>query len=194
MSQAGLPNEAPSYDLELLRSFVNTVDPDTHIDELDSPQLLADWLAERSLVDRGTAIDPSEHSNALEFREAIRAVAVANCAGDLKPGAVATLNRIGERAALSFALGSDGNATLRPRGRGIDEAFGHLLAIMYETAVDGSFLRLKGCANVECQWLYIDQSKNRSRKWCEMESCGNAINARAYRHRRRLAPADGDPS
>jgi predicted RNA-binding Zn ribbon-like protein len=48
----------------------------------------------------------------------------------------------------------------------------------------------EGCANDTCQWLFFDQSKNRLKKWCEMQTCGNAVNARAYRQRHRhQAPA-----
>jgi predicted RNA-binding Zn ribbon-like protein len=50
--------------------------------------------------------------------------------------------------------------------------------------VDGSWSRLKTCENDECRWAFYDQSKNRSAKWCSMQSCGNRMKARAYRARR----------
>jgi len=31
-----------------------------------------------------------------------------------------------------------------------------------------------------CGFLFIDQSKNRSRRWCSMESCGNRAKARQH--------------
>ncbi|WP_415751173.1 CGNR zinc finger domain-containing protein [Burkholderia cenocepacia] len=40
--------------------------------------------------------------------------------------------------------------------------------------------KVKRCANDACQWLFIDDSKNGSRRWCSMSSCGNR--AKAYRH------------
>ncbi|RKT99837.1 hypothetical protein C7H84_29195 [Burkholderia sp. Nafp2/4-1b] len=40
--------------------------------------------------------------------------------------------------------------------------------------------KVKRCANDACQWLFIDDSKNASRRWCSMSSCGNR--AKAYRH------------
>ncbi|HKT67457.1 MAG TPA: ABATE domain-containing protein [Burkholderia sp.] len=40
--------------------------------------------------------------------------------------------------------------------------------------------KVKCCANDACQWLFIDDSKNGSRRWCSMSSCGNR--AKAYRH------------
>ena len=38
--------------------------------------------------------------------------------------------------------------------------------------------RMKICAN--CQWLFLDKSKNRSRTWCDMSVCGNRVKARLH--------------
>jgi predicted RNA-binding Zn ribbon-like protein len=38
--------------------------------------------------------------------------------------------------------------------------------------------RIKICPN--CHWLYLDESRNRSRRWCDMTVCGNR--AKAKRH------------
>ena len=41
--------------------------------------------------------------------------------------------------------------------------------------------RLKACSAPDgCGWLYYDSSRNRSRRWCSMRSCGNAAKARSY--------------
>lgn len=48
--------------------------------------------------------------------------------------------------------------------------------------------RIKECPWEEgCGWLFLDTSKNRSRVWCSMKTCGNAAKARAYYRRRRRA-------
>ncbi len=38
--------------------------------------------------------------------------------------------------------------------------------------------RLKRCENPRCGWLFVDRSRNRSRRWCEMATCGNRAKAR----------------
>ena len=43
--------------------------------------------------------------------------------------------------------------------------------------------RLKICPN--CEWLFIDRSKNRSRTWCDMAVCGNRAKARLHYQRKR---------
>lgn len=45
--------------------------------------------------------------------------------------------------------------------------------------------RVHRCAGDTCGWLFIDRSKNHSRRWCDMKECGNV--AKVRRHRRRKA-------
>jgi predicted RNA-binding Zn ribbon-like protein len=40
--------------------------------------------------------------------------------------------------------------------------------------------RLRECSNDKCLWLFIDDSKNGTRRWCSMQACGNR--AKAHRH------------
>jgi predicted RNA-binding Zn ribbon-like protein len=41
--------------------------------------------------------------------------------------------------------------------------------------------RLRECAGRDCHWLFLDRSKNGSRRWCAMANCGNAAKARRHR-------------
>ena len=43
--------------------------------------------------------------------------------------------------------------------------------------------RVKECASENCNWLFLDVSKNRSRRWCDMKDCGNRAKARRHRAR-----------
>ncbi|HEY2002028.1 MAG TPA: ABATE domain-containing protein [Acidobacteriaceae bacterium] len=40
--------------------------------------------------------------------------------------------------------------------------------------------RLHACASDTCRWLFLDTSKNRTRRWCDMKTCGNRAKARRY--------------
>ena len=42
-----------------------------------------------------------------------------------------------------------------------------------ELLVSGNLGRLKRCSDPTCGWLYYDTSKNNSRRWCSMKTCGN---------------------
>jgi predicted RNA-binding Zn ribbon-like protein len=48
--------------------------------------------------------------------------------------------------------------------------------------------RLKACPS--CRWLYLDNSKNQSRQWCDMKVCGNRAKARAFHSRQKLSFAE----
>ena len=42
---------------------------------------------------------------------------------------------------------------------------------------------VKSCPS--CGWFFVDTTKNRSRRWCSMSTCGSAVKARRYYRRRR---------
>ncbi len=45
--------------------------------------------------------------------------------------------------------------------------------------------RVHLCSSEDCGWLFLDTSKNRSRRWCAMEGCGNRAKARRHYQRTR---------
>lgn len=45
--------------------------------------------------------------------------------------------------------------------------------------------RIRPCANPGCGWLFLDTSRNRSRRWCSMEDCGNRAKARRHYAKRK---------
>jgi predicted RNA-binding Zn ribbon-like protein len=46
--------------------------------------------------------------------------------------------------------------------------------------VEGDLERVKACGNDTCGWLFVDLSRNRSRRWCDMKECGNRAKARRH--------------
>jgi len=47
--------------------------------------------------------------------------------------------------------------------------------------------RVRECAAAECTWLFVDESRNRSRRWCDMSACGNRMKARRHYQRAKAA-------
>jgi predicted RNA-binding Zn ribbon-like protein len=45
--------------------------------------------------------------------------------------------------------------------------------------------RVKACRGDDCRWVFIDGSRNGSRRWCAMADCGNRAKAAAFRDRHR---------
>jgi predicted RNA-binding Zn ribbon-like protein len=49
--------------------------------------------------------------------------------------------------------------------------------------------RLGQCAGEDCGWLFLDTSRNHSRRWCEMKHCGNRVKARRHYRRKQAEPS-----
>ncbi len=50
-----------------------------------------------------------------------------------------------------------------------------------ELLLSESTLQIRACNNPECRWLFLDTSKNHSRRWCDMKVCGNRMKARRFK-------------
>jgi predicted RNA-binding Zn ribbon-like protein len=42
---------------------------------------------------------------------------------------------------------------------------------------------IKDCGDPTCRWLFLDLSKNHTRRWCDMKTCGNRMKARRHHER-----------
>lgn len=51
--------------------------------------------------------------------------------------------------------------------------------------VSDNIKRVRECGSETCRWLFLDLSKNHSRRWCDMKICGNRVKARAHYRRTR---------
>lgn len=50
--------------------------------------------------------------------------------------------------------------------------------------------RLRSCESETCRWLFLDATKNHSRRWCDMKTCGNRAKARRHYERTHGEPDD----
>lgn len=74
---------------------------------------------------------------------------------------------------------------------GLDEVLGPIVRAALELlTTDHLRSRISRCRADSCQFLFLDQSKNHSRQWCSMGSCGNREKARRF-HGRHRGGADG---
>ena len=78
-----------------------------------------------------------------------------------------------------------GRAVLRPGGWqwAAGSALDELVHAAVELIRSDAHHRLRHCAN--CTWLFLDLSRNHSRRWCSMESCGTQVKIRRLSERRR---------
>ncbi len=187
------PPPAPPAGLATIGAFINTGDLDTGEEHLADAGVLADWLREHGLAAPGEAWTTADLARTIRLREALRALAAANAGESASAGAVAVIEQQRKRSKLSVAFGADGSAPIVPEASGIDEVLGRVLAIVATAMHDGTWVRLKACADPTCRWAFYDSSRSHRRTWCSMEVCGNRNKVRAYRQRQREDDAaDGD--
>jgi predicted RNA-binding Zn ribbon-like protein len=173
--------------LDLVRDYVNTLDFETGIDRISTPDELAMWFSEQGLVDDLVEPTGDEHADALAVREAIRELLLVNTGGDADAGAASkTLEGAGRKARLGVRF-EEGRPVLTPEGDGASAALGRIVATVAELAPTDEWKRLKTCRDETCRVVFYDQSRNRSRAWCSMEVCGNREKARSFRKRHATA-------
>ena len=169
--------------LELVQQFVNSVDFESGREEFGSAEALRAWLAERDLMSADDPVTEGDVRRAIDVREGLRALLLANNGGELDKAAVERLEGAASRAGLRVFIVADEGPCLCPDARGVDGALAELLGITARSVADGTWERFKACPRDVCQWAFYDRSKNRSGKWCDMEVCGNVEKARKYRKR-----------
>ncbi len=127
-------------------------------------------------------------ASVVELREALAAILYAWVDGG-KPAArqVEILETHFHAAALHRSLGS-GDERLAWSWSGLEQQAELPLWKLAQSASDllvSDDARLvKGCGDPTCRWLFLDLSKNHTRRWCDMKTCGNRMKAR--RHQARL--------
>jgi predicted RNA-binding Zn ribbon-like protein len=169
--------------LRAIQAFVNTLDIENGVEELTGPEALAEVLVRAGLAAEVQA-SRADLRAALELREALRALLLANNGVEVEAGALAPLERAARAAQLGARCAADGTIELVAHAPGVDGALGRLLAIVLTARADGSLARLKACRRDVCHWVYYDRSRNRGSTWCAMSVCGNRTKTRAYRQRR----------
>jgi predicted RNA-binding Zn ribbon-like protein len=183
------PAKTAPQPLYLVQRFVNSIDLESGEDELHSPDALRRWLLERKLLAAGEGVGEDDLARALDVREGLRAVLLANNGLPLDERKVERLDRAVRGAGVRVRFRPGEEPELVPDSAGVDGAIARLMAIVAAAVEHGRWERLKACPREECEWAFYDRSKNRSGRWCQMEVCGNIEKARAFRRRRRGAMA-----
>jgi predicted RNA-binding Zn ribbon-like protein len=188
---------------ELCLDFVNTLDnrpvPERRKELLGSYPDLTDWAAQAGGIDAGLR---SALMAAAEAHPA-KASAVLTRAIQLRE----TLHRILEGRLTGRRVDQ---ADMRRFSATLGEALSHLQlqstrtgfrldwtkepvnleAVLWPIATSAGQLltsddlaRVRECGEQTCRWMFMDRSKNHSRRWCDMKVCGNRTKARKFYRR-----------
>jgi predicted RNA-binding Zn ribbon-like protein len=170
--------------LLLVQSLVNTVELPDGADRLADPTDARPWLVDNNLLASQADLTEADLELVRAVREALRAMLIHN-AGGPPPNktALAVLKTVAEGGSARADLGDDGEVRLGAHGDSMRDRLVELLLIIRDAQRDGTWARLKACANDECQWAFYDRARNHGGTWCDMATCGNKLKNRAFRAR-----------
>jgi predicted RNA-binding Zn ribbon-like protein len=177
----GVETKPAPMPLLLVQGFVNTRDLEEETDLLADVAPAREWLVEAGLLEPGAGLTASELERARSVRDAIRSLIEGGGEDRLDP-----LREIAGAHRVRLTVADDGAIGLaNARDKDLGDALFDLLLIIHRAQRDGSWPRLKICANAECQWAFFDRSRNQQGSWCNMAVCGNRLKNRELRARRR---------
>jgi predicted RNA-binding Zn ribbon-like protein len=194
----------------LALDFVNTVgglrdEPPTPEEELlDDYEDVPTWCARLGLISERQAgslraaarRDPAAARAglraALELRELLDGVFRPLTEGHTPPRELLERLRDAERDALASARLTPTPGGIEwswPAPRDLTDPLHPIVHAAIELLTDGPLERLKTCAN--CRWIFLDRSRNHSRRWCSMDECGTQIKQARFVERRRQGRTRG---
>ena len=190
----------------LALDFVNTLDPrlgPEATEFLRSPADLILWAAHVRLFDAAASsrvLRQAERDRngarraltvALETREAMfktfASIAVGRPPARTDLAVIERAYRIGLRQAWLRRRGGEFAWTISPDAQ-LEAPLWAVTRDAVELLTSPLVERVRQCPGLgDCGWLFLDETKNGSRRWCSMEGCGNRVKARRQGARRVLA-------
>jgi predicted RNA-binding Zn ribbon-like protein len=127
------------------------------------------------------------HRRAIALREAIYRIFSAVVRGE--EASLSDVDVLNDEVSIGLA-----HARLTQRGGGFEwgweageGALDRVLWVVARSAADlltsDKLQRVTECASERCGWLFMDLSRNHSRRWCDMNECGNRAKARRHYER-----------
>ena len=174
--------------LLLVQAFLNTRYFEDDRDLLADPEEARTWLTSAGLLPQDAGLSAAELDFARSMRESIRSLV--DSSAD-KPDALAPLRELAQTRRPRLTVDESGALGLSPpRGKDLGVGLFELMLVIRGAQADGTWSRLRACANPECRWVFYDRSRNRQGNWCEMAVCGNRLKNRRLRSRQRSGASD----
>ncbi|MFC9156151.1 CGNR zinc finger domain-containing protein [Streptomyces bauhiniae] len=158
------------------------------VERIPTPQRLVDWLAVYGLaVDSCTA---AQLDLARELRESIHAAATAAAIEEALPAsAVRVINNRSTHGRAAAVLTPEGQRRWRlGSASAVEDALGVIAADAISVISGERDGKLALCASPTCRAAFFDTSRSRTRRWCDMNTCGNREKKARFHAGRRTTP------
>ncbi len=176
--------------LDLVNTVYYADDPARMGDRLRTPQDVITWLSAATRYGEAEELRGVGAADApVDLEASLEILALRRCADDLfratargqTPSSLAWRGILAalHRSAPDIGLAVDaGGLSLRAGPAGPRAPLAAIAMSALRLAHSPLLSRLKSCPN--CHWLFVDRSRNASRIWCDMLTCGNRAKARRH--------------
>lgn len=158
----------------LATSFTGTLTErmGSRVERIPTPNRLLDWLAVYGLAVESCTTAQLERAR--ELREAIHAAATAAAIQNALPAsAVQVINECSIEGCAAATLTSERKQQWRLSSASVEDALSVIAGDAINIIAGERDGRLALCASPTCQAAFFDTSQSRTRKWCDMNTCGN---------------------
>lgn len=213
MAKTSRPTAPPAepVDAERVLAFVNTLSArptPAPAERLTSYDALVDWAREQHLVSAAAAerllAEARRHPHqaaavllrAREFREALNtlalaveqrrqpAAAVLATISDALADAYAHGRLVPHDGALQWTFSAEEDLSRRSAAKAdLDRVLWEISRAAGRLVLSPRLAKVRSCAAGDCGWWFVDDTKNHSRRWCDMKICGNREKVRRFRQR-----------
>jgi predicted RNA-binding Zn ribbon-like protein len=189
---------------ELAFNFTNTTSgrgSARHLEHLATAKDVAVWAHHAKIIGEKNARDLQRRfgdsprlaerlqRRAFELRNVVYGIGVALAAGkpprsedvDRLTRFHAECVRVGHLRRIKGLYGWTWNIVEYP----VEAILGPIVLSALSIVCQTDLSRIKQCPGGDCGWLFFDTTKNKNRRWCEMEVCGNRAKQSRLRHRRK---------
>ncbi|MGV9922749.1 CGNR zinc finger domain-containing protein [Nocardia rhamnosiphila] len=158
------------------------------VERIPTPQRLVDWLAVNGLTVESCTTAQLELAR--ELRESIHAVATAAAVREALPtSAVQIINDRSIRGRAAAVLTPEGTRRWKLGSAScVEDALGVIAADAIGIIAGERDGKLALCASPTCRAAFFDTSQSRTRKWCDMNTCGNRQKKARFNANQRKSP------
>jgi predicted RNA-binding Zn ribbon-like protein len=162
------------------------------VERIPTPQRLIDWLAVSGLAVESCST--AQLDLARELREAIHAAATAAAIQDPLPAsAVQVINDCSIRGRAAAVLTPEGERRWRLSSSScVEDALSVIAADAISIIAGERDGRLALCASPTCRAAFFDTSQSRTRRWCDMNTCGNREKKARFLANQRKTPSPAE--
>ncbi|MGC5772278.1 CGNR zinc finger domain-containing protein [Paenibacillus pabuli] len=150
------------------------------------------WFLEQWKMSASVPASPEEEDVMRNFRTELQMLATRLSAGEsLTDKDLTWLNgHMAEGQVIRRLISADEGLELSliPVQADWQQVMAEVAADFAITVVEGDGGRIRICDNIDCRWIFYDDTRSRTQKYCDDKMCGNLMKVRRFRAKKKVDP------